>query len=63
MKGYSTTVGGIITIVVGTILVDANFSQNCANEIISNVPVLVLGAFTWYKRYQAGDINATGFRK
>lgn len=59
---YSSTQLGIAAIVAGYFLMNAGFTEQCSNEIISNGGVLVLGAWTWYKRYQAGDVTIFGKR-
>ena len=64
MKKYSTTYAGIIVIVAGTLLVDnMGFTQSCANEITSFIPTLLVSGFALLKRWQQGDIKASGFRK
>ena len=63
MNKVSTTQIGLVTIVAGYFLVQNNFSQACANEIITNGGVLVTAGWAWFKRYQVGDINIFGIKK
>lgn len=63
MKNFSLTQAGIIVAVVGTILVNAGFSQECTNEIVTNAPVIFGGIIAWVGRYRAGGLTLLGTRR
>lgn len=63
MDKYSVTTGGILVMVVGSILVQVGFSESCTNELINVVPEVVGGAIAWFGRYRHGDITPLGFKK
>jgi hypothetical protein len=63
IKNISSTQLGLVAIVGGYFLIQSGFSETCSNEILTNGGVLATGAWAWYKRYQAGDLNVLGFRK
>jgi len=59
----SLTISGIIVSVVGTILAKWGFSETCANELVTNIPLIAGGIMAWIGRWRKGDITALGFRK
>ena len=63
MKKYSLTQGGILIAVVGTLLMQVGFSDVCANEIITNLPLFIGGATAWIGRMRKGDLTVGGFKK
>lgn len=57
------THGGILVAVVGTLLMQANFSESCVNEIFTNVPLVLGGVVAWIGRARVGDVNLLGVKK
>lgn len=60
---YSLTSGGILVAVVGTLLTQWGFSEQCGNELIQNTPLLIGSIIAWIGRIRRGDINIAGFKK
>lgn len=60
---YSLTQGGVLVSIIGTGLVYFGFSEQCSNELITVLPVLIGGVMSWIGRARKGDINALGFKK
>ena len=57
------THGGIVIMVVGTLLVDYGFSEGCATELTTQIP-LAIGAITaWIGRMRKGDTTILGMKK
>ena len=63
MKDFSMTIGGIVVMVVGTLLVDYGFTEGCSNEIITQVPLIVGGIIAYLGRIRQGDVTPLGFKK
>lgn len=59
----SLTIVGVLVSVVGAGLVQFGFTEGCANEIASYIPVLVGGVMSWWGRVRAGDVTLMGIRK
>ena len=60
---YSLTIGGIIIMVAGTLLVEWGFSESCAGEITTKVPLALGAVVAWIGRVRAGGITLLGFKK
>lgn len=60
---YSLTQSGVLVSIVGSGLLYFGFSEQCSNEIITLVPVIVGGAISWIGRIRAGGVDKLGFKK
>ena len=60
------THGGILIVVVGTLLAN-HFSEDCATEITQKVvewaPIVVGGITAWIGRFRKGDVSLAGFKR
>lgn len=63
MKNYSMTMGGIIVMVVGSLLMDYGFTEGCAGEISNQVPLIIGAIVTYIGRMRKGDVTPLGFKK
>lgn len=67
MKNYSLTIGGVITAVVGSIVVTFGLTDSCSNEIVEKVapliPVIGGGIMSYIGRLKNGNVNVLGFKK
>ena len=57
---YSLTMSGVLVSVGGLLLVQFGFSEGCANEVITLLPVLAGGVLSWIGRIKAGGVDALG---
>lgn len=58
----SVTMWGILLAVAVPLLVQAGFSDGCANEIMTIAPSLPGLAMAWYGRVRAGGVSVLGRR-
>lgn len=63
MSNFSLTIGGLVIMVAGTLLVDYGFSDSCSNEITTQIPLIVGGIMAYIGRIRKGDLDNLGFRK
>lgn len=63
MSKFSLTQGGILAMIALPLLVQAGFSEQCAGEIWTIVPMIPGAVAAWYGRFRKGDITLGGFRK
>jgi hypothetical protein len=63
MKMQSITIQGILLMALLPLLVQAGFSESCANEISTFVSMLPGMAWAWYGRVRQGDVTILGFKK
>lgn len=59
---YSLTISGVLVAVGGSLLLHFGFSEQCSNEIIDLLPVVIGGAMSWIGRVKAGGVNALGMK-
>ena len=57
---YSLTMSGVLVSVGGLLLVQVGFSEGCANEVITLLPVLAGGVMSWIGRIKAGGVDTLG---
>lgn len=57
---YSLTIAGVLVSIGGTLLVKVGFSEQCSNEIIAMMPVLVGGVMSYIGRFRNGGVDALG---
>jgi hypothetical protein len=65
---YSLTYGGILTIFIGTFLVNAfGISDACSSELTAKLveyaPMLIGGFMALIGRFRLGEVTPLGFRK
>lgn len=59
---YSLTQGGVLVSVVGTALLYFGFSEQCSNELVTVLPVLIGGVMSWVGRVRLGGVGKFGFK-
>ena len=64
---YSTTMSGILVMVIGTVLVqNVGLTENCSSEIttklVEYIPLVVGGVMSWIGRIKAGGVSLGGFK-
>jgi hypothetical protein len=58
----SLTIIGVIVSVAGAGLIQFGFTEGCANEIVSYLPVVIGGIMSWVGRVRAGGVDVLGRR-
>jgi hypothetical protein len=53
---------GVLVSVGGLLLVQFGFTEGCANEIITLLPVIAGGVMSWVGRIKAGGVDTLGRR-